>query len=70
MLAHPAAEVRREAAVAIGQARLLAGRQALVAVTGDPSPLVAGAAARSLWLIERERPPRPVSQADELDAAA
>jgi HEAT repeat protein len=70
LLAHPAPEVRREAAVAIGRARLLAGRQALVAVTGDASPMVAGAAARSLWLLERERAPRPVSQADELDAAA
>lgn len=54
MLTHPAPEVRRQAAAALGGSGFTAALPALLRLTGDSHPPVAAAAARSAWLLRRQ----------------
>jgi HEAT repeat protein len=53
MLFHAAPSVRREAAAAIGTGGFTNAGPALVRLTSGPDPMVAAAAARSLWLLRK-----------------
>ena len=54
MLTHAAPAVRREAAAAAGKAGFTSARPALARLTGDPDPLVAAAASRSMWMLRQQ----------------